>query len=106
MKRVTINIASLRSDGTLIPDDEREHAQGYVLRRFSRLFGGASAYEGTGAWADGDGHIVAERNTFVFSYADSIDERQLERIARTVKAALAQDSVMLAVDEGASVSFV
>lgn len=106
MKRVTINIASTRSDGTSVQDDYREHVRDYVLRRFGTLYGGASAQDGVGSWVDDAGRLIVEPNIFVWSYAETVDDIVLNRIAKVVGRALQQDAVMVAVDEGSTVNFV
>lgn len=109
MKLVLLNIASVRSDGTDIPQEQRDRVKRYALAELTALYGGASSFDGEGAWAGPIG-LVREGNSYVWSFVTGpARKKSLRKLAETVRDALAQDSTMLAVlelSEGSTLDFV
>lgn len=72
-----------------------------TLEKFSQLFGGATAIEGTGAWLANDKKLVKENVTIVYSYAKELHPEQLHEVfqyAQMLKDEMRQSSVSLEVN--------
>ena len=106
--KITFNVASLDSTGAPLAPAERYEAVSYLYGLLSDRFGGASSFEGFGAWRDDTGAIVREANTFVYSFAPAADvvPEVLEGIARILARRLRQDAVMVSIEPVSSVAFV
>ena len=48
-----------------------------TLEEFSKMFGGATAIEGTGSWLADDEQLVMEKVTIVYSFAEDLDKHRL-----------------------------
>lgn len=99
MLSVELFLPSKDSLGNLLGDDERESVRYYVESELSRLFGGTTSTEGQGAWINSKGELMRERVTIIQSFADDEDARQnwdkVQNIAKYVKDALRQESVLV-----------
>ncbi|MEH7350334.1 MULTISPECIES: DUF3574 domain-containing protein [Bacillaceae] len=71
------------------------------LEEFSRMFGGATAVEGTGSWLSDDNQLVKEKVTIVYSYAEDLDKVKINQIVaytKSLKEEMKQTSVSLEVN--------
>ncbi|WP_227551677.1 DUF3574 domain-containing protein [Metabacillus sediminilitoris] len=71
------------------------------LEEFSRMFGGATAINGTGSWLSDDNKLIKEKVTIVYSYAEDLDKTKINQVvdyAKSLKEELKQSSVSLEVN--------
>lgn len=71
------------------------------LEEFSRMFGGATAIDGTGSWLSDDNKLIKEKVTIVYSYAEDLDKTKINQVvdyAKSLKEELKQSSVSLEVN--------
>ncbi|KON96985.1 DUF3574 domain-containing protein [Aneurinibacillus migulanus] len=71
------------------------------LRKFSEMFGGATAIDGTGAWLSDDNQLVKEKVTIVYSFVEDLDKKKLNQVvdyAQSLKEEMKQSSVSLEVN--------
>jgi hypothetical protein len=71
------------------------------LEEFSKMFGGATAIEGTGSWLSDDNQLIKEKVTIVYSYAENLDKKKINEVvtyAKSLKEELKQSSVTLEVN--------
>lgn len=71
------------------------------LEEFSRMFGGATAIDGTGSWLSDDDQLVTENVTIVYSFAEDLDKKRINRVvayAKSLKEEMKQSSVSLEVN--------
>lgn len=71
------------------------------LKKFSEMFGGATAIDGTGAWLSDDNQLVKEKVTIVYSFAEDLDKKKLNQVvayAKSLKEEMKQSSVSLEVN--------
>ncbi|WP_420828830.1 DUF3574 domain-containing protein [Metabacillus dongyingensis] len=71
------------------------------LEEFSRMFGGATAIDGTGSWLTDDNQLVKEKVTIVYSYAEDLDKKKINKAvtyAKTLKEEMKQSSVSLEIN--------
>lgn len=72
-----------------------------TLEKFSGMFGGATAVDGTGAWLSDDEQLVKEKVTIVYSFAEDLDKKKIKQVvdyARALKEEMKQSSVSLEVN--------
>lgn len=109
MLSVSVYVPS-ESRGQPIDATKRQTALDNVLKDLSRLFGGATAQDGIGAWVNGDGDLVREHVTIAKSYADDNEViahwRDVLELGRYVKAYLGQESVLVSQEPVSAVEFV
>lgn len=71
------------------------------LEEFSKMFGGATAIDGTGSWLSDDDQLVTENVTIVYSFAEDLDKNKINRVvayAKSLKEEMKQSSVSLEVN--------
>lgn len=71
------------------------------LETFSKMFGGATAVEGTGAWVSEDDQLVKEKVTIVYSFAEDLDKKSINAVvayAKSLKEDMKQSAISLEVD--------
>jgi hypothetical protein len=71
------------------------------LEEFSKMFGGATAIDGTGSWLSDDDQLVTENVTIVYSFAEDLDKKRINRVvayAKSLKEEMKQSSVSLEVN--------
>lgn len=72
-----------------------------TLEKFSGMFGGATAVDGTGAWLSDEDQLVKEKVTIVYSFAENLDKKKIKQVvdyARALKEEMKQSSVSLEVN--------
>jgi len=104
--KVTLNIGSVDASGLPLSAEVRANALHFALAELSRLYGGASSFEGNGAWLNGAGALVSEPNTFVFSFGENVQASDVVPIAEAIAFQLGQECVLLAIEPVTSVSFI
>ncbi|MEW5552153.1 DUF3574 domain-containing protein [Peribacillus frigoritolerans] len=71
------------------------------LEEFSKMFGGATAIDGTGSWLSNDNQLVKEKVTIVYSYAEDLDKKKINQVVaytKSLKEEMKQSSVSLEVN--------
>ncbi|MGG1674897.1 DUF3574 domain-containing protein [Neobacillus sp. NRS-1170] len=71
------------------------------LERFSKMFGGATAIDGTGAWLSDNDQLVKEKVTIVYSFAEDLNKKKINEVvayAKSLKEEMKQSSVSLEVN--------
>jgi hypothetical protein len=71
------------------------------LEEFSKMFGGATAIDGTGSWLSDDDQLITENVTIVYSFAEDLDKKRINRVvayAKSLKEEMKQSSVSLEVN--------
>jgi hypothetical protein len=71
------------------------------LEEFSKMFGGATAIDGTGSWLSDDDQLITENVTIVYSFAEDLDKNKINRVvayAKSLKDEMKQSSVSLEVN--------
>ncbi|MGM0889161.1 MAG: DUF3574 domain-containing protein [Bacillota bacterium] len=71
------------------------------LEEFSKMFGGATAIDGTGSWLSDDNQLIKEKVTIVYSYAEDLDKKKINKVvtyAKSLKEEMKQSSVSLEVN--------
>ncbi|WP_231868350.1 DUF3574 domain-containing protein [Fictibacillus phosphorivorans] len=71
------------------------------LETFSKMFGGATAVDGTGAWVSEDDQLVKEKVTIVYSFAEDLDKKSINAVvayAKSLKEDMKQSAISLEVD--------
>ena len=71
------------------------------LEEFSKMFGGATAIDGTGSWLSDDDQLITENVTIVYSFAEDLDKNKINRVvayAKSLKEEMKQSSVSLEVN--------
>jgi hypothetical protein len=71
------------------------------LETFSKMFGGATAIDGTGAWVSDDEKLIKEKVTIVYSFADDLNKKSTNAVvayAKTLKEEMKQSSISLEVN--------
>ena len=71
------------------------------LEEFSKMVGGATAIDGTGSWLSGDNQRIKEKVTIVYSYAEDLDKKKINKVvtyAKSLKEEMKQSSVSLEVN--------
>ncbi|TCP68315.1 DUF3574 domain-containing protein [Baia soyae] len=97
------NVVKIYIPSTILVDKAANNARhvDQALEKFSKLFGGATAMEGIGAWVADDKKLVKEKVTIVYSYGEKLDKKALDEVvgyARQVKQEMKQSSVALEVN--------
>jgi hypothetical protein len=72
-----------------------------TLTKFSTMFGGATAINGTGGWVNDSGQLIKEKVTIVYSFADKLTDQRIDEVvayAKALKLEMTQSSVSLEVD--------
>jgi hypothetical protein len=72
-----------------------------TLTKFSEMFGGATAIDGTGSWLSDDNQLVKEKVTIVYSFAENLNKKNLKEVvdyARYLKEEMKQSSVSIEVN--------
>ncbi|MCP3738221.1 DUF3574 domain-containing protein [Rossellomorea sp. BNER] len=72
-----------------------------TLTKFSKMFGGATAIDGTGSWLSDDNQLVKEKVTIVYSFAENLNKKNLKEVvdyARYLKEEMKQSSVSIEVN--------
>ncbi|MGG0274175.1 DUF3574 domain-containing protein [Bacillus rhizoplanae] len=71
------------------------------LETFSKMFGGATAIEGTGAWVGDNNQLIKEKVTIVYSFAENLNKKTINEVvayAKSLKEEMKQSSVSLEVN--------
>ncbi|MFY0758044.1 DUF3574 domain-containing protein [Metabacillus dongyingensis] len=71
------------------------------LEKFTKMFGGATAIEGTGSWLSDNDQLIKEKVTIVYSFADDLDKKKINQVvayAEYLKEEMKQSSVSLEVN--------
>lgn len=71
------------------------------LETFSKMFGGATAIEGSGAWVDDNNQLIKEKVTIVYSFAEKLNKSKINEVvayAKSLKEEMKQSSVSLEVN--------
>ncbi len=71
------------------------------LEKFSEMFGGATAIDGTGAWLSDQDQLVKEKVTIVYSFAEDLDKKKINQVveyAESLKEEMKQSSVSIEVN--------
>lgn len=71
------------------------------LEIFSKMFGGATAIEGTGAWVGDNNQLIKEKVTIVYSFAENLNKKTINEVvayAKSLKEEMKQSSVSLEVN--------
>lgn len=71
------------------------------LEKFSKMFGGATAIEGTGAWVADNDQLIKEKVTIVYSFAEKLNKSKINEVvayAKSLKEEMKQSSVSLEVN--------
>ncbi|WP_026584156.1 hypothetical protein [Bacillus sp. J33] len=71
------------------------------LEKFSEMFGGATAIDGTGAWLSDQDQLVKEKVTIVYSFAEDLDKKKINQVveyAKSLKEEMKQSSVSIEVN--------
>ncbi|MEF3305472.1 DUF3574 domain-containing protein [Paenibacillus sp. GYB003] len=98
---VKLYVPSTVNGSIPIADEAHVRFVDEALAKFSNLFGGATAIEGTGGWVDDNKRLIKEKVTIVYSFADKLDNPSLNEVvayAKQLKQDLTQSSVSLEVD--------
>lgn len=72
-----------------------------TLETFSKMFGGATSIEGTGAWVSDNEELIKEKVTIVYSFVEKLDKRKVNEVvayAKSLKEEMKQSSVSLEVN--------
>ena len=72
-----------------------------TLEEFSRMFGGATAIDGTGSWYPDYNKLITEDVTIVYSYAEGLKKKNINQVvayAKSLKEEMKQSSVSLEVN--------
>lgn len=71
------------------------------LETFSKMFGGATTIEGTGAWVGDNNQLIKEKVTIVYSFAENLNKKKINEVvayAKSLKEEMKQSSVSLEVN--------
>jgi hypothetical protein len=71
------------------------------LEKFSEMFGGATAIDGTGAWLSDNDQLIKEKVTIVYSFAEDLDKKKINQVvayAKDLKEEMKQSSVSIEVN--------
>ncbi|WP_440970235.1 DUF3574 domain-containing protein [Peribacillus frigoritolerans] len=71
------------------------------LEKFSNMFGGATSYDGTGAWIGDNEKLVKEKVTIVYSFTEKLDKNKINEVvayAKNLKKEMKQSSVSIEVN--------
>ncbi|TWE05994.1 uncharacterized protein DUF3574 [Neobacillus bataviensis] len=71
------------------------------MTKFSKMFGGATAVDGKGAWVDDNDNLIKEDVTIVYSFAQKLNNSSIDQVvqyAKEVKETLHQSSVSVEVN--------
>lgn len=71
------------------------------LETFSKMFGGATAIEGTGAWVSDEDKLIKEKVTIVYSFAEDLDKKSINAVvayAKSLKEEMKQSAISLEVN--------
>jgi hypothetical protein len=71
------------------------------LEEFSKMFGGATAIDGTGSWMSDDNQLIKEKVTIVYSFTEDLDKKTINQVvayAKSLKEEMKQSSVSLEVN--------
>ncbi|MGN7942192.1 MULTISPECIES: DUF3574 domain-containing protein [Bacillaceae] len=72
-----------------------------TLETFSKMFGGATSIEGTGAWVSDNEELIKEKVTIVYSFVEKLDKKKVNEVvayAKSLKEEMKQSSVSLEVN--------
>lgn len=71
------------------------------LETLSKMFGGATAIEGTGAWVADNDQLIKEKVTIVYSFSEKLNKSKINEVvayAKYLKEEMKQSSVSLEVN--------
>jgi len=84
-----------------ITKDEHNAWVDKSMTKFSKMFGGATAVDGKGAWVDDNDNLIKEDVTIVYSFAQKLNNTSIDQVveyAKEVKESLHQSSVSVEVN--------
>lgn len=87
--------------GEPISKEEHEKWVDNAMTTFSKMFGGATAVDGNGAWVDEDDNLIKEDITIVYSFAQKLNNSNIDDVvnyAKEIKETLHQSSVSIEVN--------
>jgi hypothetical protein len=96
-EKVTIYIPTTAKDSKAVVE--------YVEKRLSNEYGGVTTVEGKGKWVDENNNLITD-NVKVISSVGEINEDTVETLAKFVKKALNEDSVLYEITPVNDVTFV
>jgi hypothetical protein len=72
-----------------------------VMTAFSKLFGGATAIKGEGAWvSDATGKLIVEPITIVYAFCDVVKRAEVVALAQNIAVLMGQECVSVEWPEG------
>jgi hypothetical protein len=80
--------------------DNSEYVEA-VMKKMSLLFGGATAYNASGAWMSEEKGLIIENVTIIYSYCDGLKNEEIDKvinICEWLKNELQQEAVSLEVN--------
>jgi hypothetical protein len=98
---VKIYIPSTTHESKPIPEEQHEEYIDNALEIFSKMFGGATAIDGKGAWLNDQNRLVKEDVTIVYSFTSKLNNKTIDEVvayAKKIKNELSQSSVSLEVN--------
>ncbi|WP_256358463.1 DUF3574 domain-containing protein [Bacillus sp. sid0103] len=84
-----------------ISKDEHDKWVDNAMTTFSKMFGGATAEDGKGAWVDEEDNLIKEDVTIVYSFAQKLNNSTIDDVvnyAKKIKETLHQSSVSIEVN--------
>jgi hypothetical protein len=85
----------------LINKEEHDAWVDKSMTKFSKMFGGATAVDGKGAWVDDNDNLIKEDVTIVYSFAQNLNNSSIDQVveyAKEIKDTLHQTSVSVEVN--------
>lgn len=73
-----------------------------ILKEFSEIFGGATAYNASGAWVSSEKGLIIEDVVIVYSYSDKLTNNDIDKIiciCEWLKDELKQECISLEVND-------
>lgn len=96
-----ITIPSADRDGRLLTKAEISSTLHWAEEQLCNLYGGCTAWEGSGSWVNSHGELISEPVWIVESFADvAPDWDTLRGVAEIVRVRLNQESVAYAIGDG------
>lgn len=72
-----------------------------VMKKFSEIFGGATAYQADGAWISDNKGLIVESVTIIYSYCDRLTNETVDKIldiCKWIKKELKQECISLEIN--------
>ena len=73
-----------------------------VMEELAELFGGATAYEASGAWISEEKGLIIENVTIVYAYCDTLTNEAIDdviKICEHIKEGLKQEAVSIEIND-------